>query len=410
MLTESERTLIFTAVDGELSAAETESFRKLVAESAEALSFFHVVQQQSRQLHALPRIPAPGSVATGISQAIGRGRGADIERRSVRVGRTGWIPYVVAASVLLAVAAITFHAANTENEAPVANRTEPIQVKTPAKEKIDADIALLPAPGDFGHDPHVALPEEIVRLPQAREEAPMPKPAARTTPETPTVFGAPIVPRETELTEVQLRLPQLVSLSSLQQPEVLAETAKLWDVQRTLKLDLFVRDSAKAVETLKTGLAQFQVQTAVEEATQERLQKPLNLPYALFCDQLTQAEFRSLLTWMSRRSESEGFPPAAVLHASIAGPVDGKDVRELFGNDLGWLPRKKIADTKPPATVDEIAGQLQAKKRSAMLVTLMPSASRSLQAASREVKQFVALHEDRKPDRIGFLLVIRPSS
>ena len=63
MLTDSDRELICAAVDGQLSFEQESGFRVLVAESADALQLFQLLQSHSRRLQAIPQRPAPLSLA-----------------------------------------------------------------------------------------------------------------------------------------------------------------------------------------------------------------------------------------------------------------------------------------------------------------------------------------------------------
>ena len=420
MLSEKERTLIFTAIDGELSPAEIEQFRTLMAESADALRFHQVALHQSQQLQSLPIQPAPVSLAVEIQRAIragrGTGRAAVVETGTVRLRHVKLLPYVIAASILLLVVSASFWAASEKSE----TRPQDLAIQLPTPHpKTDGTTEqaratpLLPLLGDgTTEQPGFVLPDEIARMPAEPDFLPQPRLATTVLPTMPSVFGAKPLPPMAALTEVQLRLPTLIAVPRLQDSEALTQVSKLWETPQTVKLELFVRDTSKAVETLKAGFAPFHIQIVVDESTQERMKRSPLLPCVLFCDLLSADELRGYLSWLGKRTESEGFPSGTMLHAQSTGPNDAKDIREFFGSDLGWPARRKVLDAKPvaQATIEELEQQLQAKKRIAMVVTFLPAQARILQANAPEVKQFVALHEDRKPGQIGVLLVIRPAS
>jgi len=106
--------------------------------------------------------------------------------------------------------------------------------------------------------------------------------------------------------------------------------------------------------------------------------------------------------------------PIATAHVIPAQQAEQRDLRDLLGVDPGLWKRPKTA-LKPISanTVDQIVANLlkgKAVERPALLMTYSPANARSAAATSKEIKSFLERREERKPNAVPVMIVIRISN
>ncbi len=429
MLTDSDRELICAAVDGQLSNEQESGFRTLVAESADALQLFQSLQSHSRRLQAIPQRPAPLSLAPKVMTSVRqlpqvKPSAAYRDEQSKR--SVGWIPYVVAASLLLAVTSASFwfaaHRPNDQNA--VTHRKQLTRPTDLSHDKSVASSALAPESGnDLLPHPRVIdrnslLTAVAIPTPNTIEVAPEPRPY------TPgDVIGSATFHDQSPLTAVHSRVPFLANVADFDTIEFSARLRDELGRDPAFRLDLFTRDPLRAGDVFQTVIKKAQVTLTIDLLAQERMKKKLPSAWVIYVETLNAEEITKLFGLLAVQTRAEEKNPAFtsghLYPAFQADPkdllyptsqADTKDLRDLLGVDLGPGKRLKAVATKPLAatTVDQVTTALQKNNKPALMLTYLPVAGRNSPNLSAEIQSFLAKRDDRKPGTIPLMIVIRP--
>jgi hypothetical protein len=412
MLTDADRQLITAAVDGELSPADAAAFRALVARSAEASALYERLADHARRLGALPRAAAPASLAPAVLARVSEQPQAEPASPRVRFAtrRVGWLPYVVAASLLLAVAAGSFwlslRPAANQADGYAEKRLPPVEPphSSPAR-PAETFVEQLPAPhAPTPPDTRFAVrPAPAVRVPEAI-------PSPRTVGGGDQVFFPPI--ETTPLESVQVRLPFLANVADLDQKDAQKRVRAELNHAPAFRLDLFTRDVHQAASVFQSAARSAGVTVTVDKFARDRTRKKLPAAWAIYTESLTADEIAQLLAKLAARSRAGKTAAFTIGHLVPAQAAEQKDLRDLLGVEVGLLKRVKPA-TGPKSiadgTADQLAAALRKGGKSAILLTYLPVVGRTTPAASKEVRAFLERRGDRKPDAVPLLIVIRPA-
>jgi hypothetical protein len=412
MLTDTDRQLITAAVDGELSPTDTAAFRALLTRSAEAAALYEHLAADARRLAALPRAAAPASLAPAVVARIAAQPQAEPASPRVRFAtrRVGWLPYVVAASLLLTVAAGSFwlslRPAANQADGYAEKRLPPVEPVQPSPARpVEKFVEQLPAPhAPTPPDTRLTVrPTPAVRVPEAA-------PSPRTVGGGDVVFASP--DSQEQLESVEIRLPFLANVADLDQKDVQKRVRAELKRAPAFRLDLFTRDVHLATSVFQAVAPSAGVTVTMDKFARERTRKKLPAAWAIYTESLTADEIAQLLAKLAARSRAGKTPAFTIGHLVAAQAAEQKDLRDLLGVEVGLLKRpkpaagpKSIAD----GTADQLAAALRKGGKSAILLTYLPVVGRTNPAASKEIRAFLERRGDRKPDAVPLLIVIRPA-
>jgi hypothetical protein len=425
MLTDADRELITAAVDGGLPPDREAVLRALLANSADAAALFARLQSDSRRLKALPVRPAPANLARAVAEKVAAlPRAIPVAPRSPASStpdRAGWLPYAVAAAVLLAVSATSFWY-SLRQDAGEADRVVQMQ-RLPHPDAVVGRVARSPAvPEESPPEPipaprYSAKPEnigpELAVLPPPAEVGPEPAPLPRVSGLGEAFGSRPLLdPKPFE--SVKARLPVLVPVADLGREEVRIRVLAELGRDPAFRLDLFVRDLPRAVTAFQAAAHAAGVAVTAEASTLDRLRKKQPIAVAVYTEALSAEDVVRLLGQLAALSKS-GDHGGAFLSAHLvpATAAEQREVRELLGVDPG--PWKRPAAGGPKSvttgTAGEVAAALKKEKgaKPAILLTYLPVALRASPAA-KEVRAFLDRRGERKSTAVPLLVVIRPAS
>ena len=424
MLTDHDQQLISAAVDGQLSVEDESQFRVLVAESTEALQLFQSLQSHSHRLHSLPQRPAPSDFEFGVMSRV---RQLPIitpsspHRNESGKRSVGWMPYVIAASLLFAVTSASFWFA-----AQYTNRKDAITQRPHLTKSIEA-----------AHNKTVSSPRS---LPEVGNEI-LPQPQLARTNVTDTtvvqrttnmvelapeprhyipgdVIGSATFVEQSPLMAVQARMPFLANVADLDKPDVRTRFVDELGRDPAFRFDLFTRDPLKAAEVFQTIAKQANINLAIDGTVQDRVNKRHPSAWVIYVESLSAEEIAKLFDLLAVQCRGDEKSPSFTTgHLFPAFQTDAnqpdtntKDLRDLLGVDLGLGKRPKTAATKPltATTVDQVTSALQKNVKPALMLTYLPVIGRSNPALSVEVQSFLAKRDERKPGVVPLMIVIRP--
>jgi len=411
MLTESEQLLISAAVDGELTPAEAKAFERLVMSEPEASRLFRQLKEASARLAALPKRTAPKDLAAKV---MARVRPVAPARK---VGsRAGFfLPYVIAASLFLAVTAgsfFFFRGPNHNNEQAQQNQLPPPDSNAVMPEVPVGDLVASAKPG-AGEDGTVKPATDdgaIAKMPPVEVEPVVvvqaPKPL---TPEEKDLIGSALMIESKPLKQVEPALPLILSALDFDKVEPQAKLKKELTADAGFRLNLFSKNTPVAVEHLQAAARQVGVSVFVEGLTAKRIKEPMALPYAMYVENLTADELTALLAALAKVVNEQSRPEniLGAAHFVTADTPEHKDLKELLGVD--WPV--KVGKTFDGKAVSEgtlkevVASVKKSGEKAAVVVTY---AAKQNAGKSPEVRQFLEKRGDRKPGTVPLLIVVRP--
>ncbi len=419
MLNEYERELITAAVDGGLAPSNERAFRNLRANSPDAVVLFNQLQTNSLRLREAPRYPAPARLAGRVMvqvRALPSYTPVEVGTSLPLVGRKPtWVPIGIAVAVLLAVGSASFWitiADARETEAYAHRQRLPLPadansawtVPTPAVQQNVIPVILEPEATPS------STPSTTPNL--IAKAAPTPEPAP-----SPRAFGAdglvasPPVTDLKPFEEVQLRLPFLVQVADLGHEDVRSKLHDELNRDPAYRIDLFARDVPKALENFQTAAKAAGINLAIEAVAKERIAKKVPSAWVIYTEVLTANELTQFLVQLAKLGEKS--QPFATAHVVPAQANEHRELRDLLGVDPGLLKRPKTGPKPISAgTADEISAALlkgKSPEKPALLMTYLPSGARSGSATSKEIKAFLDHREERKPNAVPAMIVIRPS-
>jgi hypothetical protein len=417
MLTDAEYELITAAVDGELPPDREAAFHALLARNQTAATLFAHLKGDSRRLRGLPRRPAPPELASAVAArvvALPRATPHTIRPRATR--RAGWAPYVVAASLLLAVTAASFWVSLTENADDAGRFAQQQRLPRP-HDPTDRHASTSPAvPAEpvpeLGPSPRRVLPEgghdasRLATLPRSVEVGPESAPIPRVA-GVGNLSGSPLLDTVAPFDSIETRLPVLASVSDLDRNEVRDRLVAVLGRDPAFRLDLFVKDVPRAAEAIQSAARAVGVDVTIEPTARDRLRKKLPTALAIYTDALTSDEVARFLAVLAKRDRSKASDPVFTMaHLVPVQASEQRDFRDLLGVDL--VPGKRKAIGSTPLSSPAV-GEKDRAAKPAIMLTYLPAALRVSPTASKEVKAFLDRRAERKPSGVPLLVVIRPA-
>ncbi|MDB5313749.1 MAG: hypothetical protein JWO38_7951 [Gemmataceae bacterium] len=440
--------LLTAAVDGELTPAEHQHVRRILADSAEARKVYAQLLADSARLRSFPvatppadfrarvmtRLPKVGSAPTPIPPPLSRPE--PLVRPTVPLRPTryrSWVPLAVAASLLLTVSAGSFlffirqsgpavtPAANTVAQADRAKHPRVSSSEPSWADILPRDNAPLPSV------PPVADPSAT-----AVATAPAPSVGAGLTDVLPPprpieprdVLGSRVLPPIPPLDLVQVRVPFLASVADLEREDVRQKLADELGRDPALRIDLFVKDLSRGTELFQTTAKENGVTVLVDATAQERIKRKQATAYLIYSESLNPTELRDLFTKLAAEDAKGAQRVLDAIHVSPAQAADLKELKEVMGIDPGlWKhPAHTHAgpnstDPKPlsAGTADQLAKALanpggKPPEKLALQMTFSPAPLRTNPAASKELRQFFDRRGERKSTAVPVVLVVRQTN
>lgn len=410
MLTESELLLIASALDADQTPEQVAAVRRLFTEKPEAARLFRRLRADSKRVRSLTPQSAPSNLRAGVMARIAALPTASPASARKSFRRPNWVPYSVAASVLVAVSVGSFvlFAPKTSTTDDLARKTtpttEPNHDGTPPtapEHRTSAKVVPVVEPST------VAVKNDT----PTTEVIPAPRIVPATEPKDVFTVGEWI--NSKPLTAAELRLPTLLNATDFHQADVSARVRKEFGTETAHRVDLFSKNPTAALDQLQAVARAAEVNLFVDALTAERVRRPLGLTYALYLENLTADELTALFAALAQQVNA-GPKPETVLgsaHFIPAGSQEAKDVRELVGTDLTIGKAAPKPGTDEPISSGTLPMVTAAIKKSGekvgLVLTYLPGNARVGAAKSHEVKQFLDKRGDRKPGTVPVLIVIR---
>jgi hypothetical protein len=430
MLTEQDRELLSAAVDGELTGRQRKCLMRLLRRSHEARALLRGMQEDARQIRALPRTRPHEDLAPRVLSSLPErapppvrtGSAAEFSGR-----RTSWAAAAVAAAVLLAAGFGSYHYFTNRDgsgqpEEPIANRGD------------------LPVPRDADHQPAPAPAPQGIHI--ARNETPRPAPddpsvsqPAPTDPNpspdelTEPRLGTPIREREIFPRAVDVKLDLSLQMRSLEGDRLRAELKK----DPAFRFELPCRESTRAFEQLRAAFRAHGVSLIVDQVAQARLKQPkLQTNFVLYAEDVTPAQMVTILNQLGQedkkaeaRKRGDG-----VFNSLVVNPMSSHDFKELAGllrvdvkqlqtrpaTPLGVDIKKPVSEGTANQVATTLAGQGGAARPEAgkangkapeTLALAVPYNPVRPRPNSPEVKRFFDSRKPTRPGTIQVLLVLR---
>jgi len=276
-------------------------------------------------------------------------------------------------------------------------------------------------PSDRGRPPSEPVVEDQwndVPAPPAATPSTLPPPRPRRNPapsvrQNPDLVGGAPAPALPPFDRVRVRLPFLAAAAELDREDTRAALLEELGRDSAARVDVFVKDPARAAELLQAAARQSGLSVHADAAAADRVRtrKPTSA-FLLFTESLTPAEVRDLLAKLAAADARASARVLDTVHVTALHPADQRD---LHANVLGFdvnPPRKGGTDPKPigAGTADQVAKNVAGAKpgeRSAVLVAYHPAGVRTVPGLSKELVQFATRRGDRKPGAVAVVIVVR---
>lgn len=456
MMTDEQLSLITTAVDGELSPAETLCFRRLLDSLPDARTFYVRLKADSDRLRNLPQTlppanlhqrvmagiaavtPSPSSASTPLPRhPVNRPCPAEqttlpfpAQKRQSR----RWIPVAVAASLLLAISGSSFlffsqTGRKTTNVARNSNRPPPATHSGAADPEwakwlpFDSEqVPVAPTPNIAAQqtEPRVALNDPSISVkpthpmnPVAIEIAPEPRSTLN-----PNILGSELRSETPPLDHIRVRVPFLKPLTDFDREDTRQQFAEELTKEPSFRIDVFTRNMPRSVEWFCAAAKTAGVTITVDPSTLERVNKGQVHSVVIYTESLTSRELADLFAKLNTEDAKVSPRVFDVIHAMPIVSIDQEALRSILGVDPGLNKRssqEKGSDSGKPisaGTADQIVknlttGQGKNSEKSALMMTWLPTAARTIPASSAELKQFLLKRGERKPNAVPVAIVIR---
>jgi hypothetical protein len=202
---------------------------------------------------------------------------------------------------------------------------------------------------------------------------------------------------------VEARLPVLTPVPDLARKDVRDRIVSDLGRDPAFRLDLFVRDVPRAAAVFQSAARAAGWKISVESTAQDLLRKKVPTQLAVYTDSHTPDEIAKFLAALAKRDQADKTGPVfTIAHLVPFQPAEQRDLRDLFGVDLG-PGKRKAGGAKPIAKSDE-----KKAAKPAIMLTYTPMAFRVNPAASKEIRAFLEQRTEHKPAGVPLLVVIRP--
>ena len=463
-MTDEQLLLITAAVDGELSPAETTSFRHLLDLSPPARALYIRLKDDSVRLRnlaretppanlqkkvmskiaaltpppnklpvAIPRLPVhlPAAGSHPVQPAttpVGRENTSRLERKSRR-----WIPVAIAASLLLAVSGSSFWyfsrgsanagtmARNPKRPPPATQNgaKDPEWAKWLPFENGPRPVAPTPIPSHL-HETIIAendsfVPERQPVDPTATATAPLPRLAPNNS-----LMGATVVPDIPLPDLLSVRVPFLKPLAEFDRDDIRKQLSDELGRDPAFRIDLFTRHLSRGVESFRNAAKAAGITVYVDPSSLERVNKSQVSSVVVYIESLTPVEIAELFVKLNAEDAKISPRVFDIVHAVPVVRADQDSLRSILGIEPGLFKRpaqeKSGSDPNKPinaGTVDQIVKSISAGKpieKNAMLMTWLPTVARTAPNTSGELQKFLSKRGDRKSNAVPVVIVIRPGN
>jgi hypothetical protein len=298
MLPERFRELLTAYVDGEISARQRRQVLRLLRRSREARALLRRLEQDSRELKALPAPVLQTDLSDSVLEAIARGQPAPTRPRPPAPRAfPAWTGFAAAAAVLLAVGFGSFLYFSPKRGASGGNpeaakqgdkdRPDPPKRQL-AKDRTPPPDERLPAPEEEVPD----TPRPIVKRVPGDEDPPPPEKLPAPPPGD--VLGDRRRDR-IELEQVDVALPSITWMLDLKKGRARADLLKQLGKGTAFHVELPCKDGTRAFERLRDVLTQRNIKLVLDPLAQVRLKNPWKTDYAVFLEGLTPTDLVDLL-------------------------------------------------------------------------------------------------------------------
>jgi acetolactate synthase regulatory subunit len=301
-----ELTQLLTAyVDGELTPRQRKAVGRLLQRSSAARILLVQLEENARQVRQLPRRKLDASIVPEVMQAI-ENKGLHITLPAAPVAPRRWLSYTVAAmaaSVLVAALGGLWYMSGQQHEPAYASNTPPAPV-------------VVPAPKVAARKPNPLIPELVAGVVQS--------------------YTAPL-PDDKE----QKPQPFSIAFRELQKDLAADRLVAQLQKERSLQLDISVKNSAKALERLQGVLQEHGIKVVVDGATAKDLkQANAKVEYVVYAENLRTDELTRILRELGRddnRLQTFQRSPFDKLTMAPLTEGDKKQVSGLIGAAPGRL-------------------------------------------------------------------------
>jgi hypothetical protein len=418
--------LMTAGVDGELSRPEAERLRRLLDDSAEARAVFAKLKTDSDRLRKLPPVAPPANLHARVMAKIAalphQTLSEPARGRAPRESRH-WVPVVLAASLLLGVAGSSFWFFINDNDTA---KGKPRSAPGALDGSSDPAWAMS-LPADGIRPPSAPMPQErngseVVRN-DSRPPVEVHSVAIAPEPRTPDrdLIGALPRPKIPAFEFAEVRVPFLRSLADFEREDVRKQLSDELGRDPAFRIDLFTRDSARAVAAFQTAAKSSGLTVHADATTMNHLKKGQAGAAVVYTDSLTAEELAALFTKLNAADAKVSPRVFDVVHAAPVGRADETEIRGVLGTDPGLfkraLPERGAKELEKGASVsagtaDQIvksiaAGQGKPGEKGAVLLTWTPGNLRTPPAMSKELASYLAKRGERKPNAVPVLIVIR---
>jgi Ni,Fe-hydrogenase III component G len=259
------------------------------------------------------------------------------------------------------------------------------------------------------HSPPVSSPKSGIAQAPPPREAPL------------DIFTAPLPP-PIRLDMAEIRLPFLRMLGEFDREDVQLAFLRQIQQEPVVRIDLFTRDLARAVQWCQKTAGQAGLHLFVDATTADRLKKGLPITAVLlYCDNLTPVELTRF--FMLLNVEDAKISPRLfdMVHLVPLAPQEERDLRDVLGVDpglnvkprpdksdkgLGEAPQRPLS----AGTADEIIQSLLAKKgmdKPGLVTAWSPPAARTSPFLSTEIKSFLSRRTTRSPQAVPAVIILR---
>jgi hypothetical protein len=352
---------------------------------ADAPESAHRLAADRARLRGLPRAKAPARIAANVARAIG-----PVTVRSAR--RTpSWLPYALAASVLVAVVGVSYWLTKTNGRRDGIVKTNP--------------PAVVPRP----NDEVTPTPQTAVARAPEREQLPLPgmRPSAAVAqvtpppavPDEPKWLGAGLTAELPTFENVTVRVPFVFAPADLGNDDVRSRLAAELSGIPAGRLDLFAKDLPKAVDQITNAMKSQGVTVTTVSITAEQLKRKLPVHVAVYCESLSKDDWLAVL---KKLTASDAFGPA---HLLTAGSAESRELKGLLGVDPG-LNKRPRDDGSEIDTLQQVVQAIH-KTKPAIVTTMGPGPARVNPVIAKEIKPFLQSRGERLANALPMLIVLR---
>ncbi|MFO0938603.1 MAG: hypothetical protein U0798_19035 [Gemmataceae bacterium] len=418
MLRNEDRLLIASAVDGLLPETDAARLRVLLAESLDAAQLYRQLVSDRDRLSRLPKHSAPSRIARNVTlQLKAKANPAGVASQPRLDNSRKWLPYFIAASVVLTVMGGSYL---FFNDNPVAKK----HPKTPAPAiPVTPEIKPGIQEKEFASN-RETLPDPVesdVRKPKEQiADSVSPPPSSIQKPPTieksTDVFGASLSGAIPEFERTTAKLPLLISFAEAgqddQQKRIMDELNQL----PAVRIDLFARDLPKSIELMQSVMRSSGYHLGVSGKMMEQLKLKVPMAIAVVTENSSAPELASLIQALAKADAKSA--SVSRMHIFSASVADSKELKLILGADIGlWKRPQSHTQTKDSGgkpisegTLGQITNSIKKESKAAIMLTSAPSVLRISPERVPEIKQYFERRIVRSPSDVPAIFVIRSAN